>query len=228
MYRVRNLILIALLTFTGLLLAQTSAPPSRQPGGTDPASGSVNPAPQSSLIRILTPVAGQQLNVNFVNVRFELTNPAAYAGTPNFLVQLDGNDPVRTSTTSQNFTGLAPGVHSVTVQLVDANDTPIQGARSVVQFKVAQQAAPASQGPGASLASPDHEQSSAQLLLASYAPQQQPAPAESAQGQQPVSPQQQDDNARALPKSGSPLPLISVIGFGILVGGIVSAMKTRS
>lgn len=31
-----------------------------------------------------------------------------------------------------------------------------------------------------------------------------------------------------LPKAGSPLPLISVIGFGILVGGIVSAMKTRS
>jgi hypothetical protein len=31
-----------------------------------------------------------------------------------------------------------------------------------------------------------------------------------------------------LPKASSPLPLISVIGFGILVGGIVSAMKTRS
>jgi hypothetical protein len=31
-----------------------------------------------------------------------------------------------------------------------------------------------------------------------------------------------------LPPASSPLPLISVIGFGVLVGGIISAMKTRS
>ena len=38
------------------------------------------------------------------------------------------------------------------------------------------------------------------------------------------------DKARreALPETGSVLPLLSVIGFGVLVGGIASAMKTRS
>lgn len=30
-----------------------------------------------------------------------------------------------------------------------------------------------------------------------------------------------------LPSSGSSLPLLSVIGFGVLVGGIASALKTR-
>ncbi|HEU5399861.1 MAG TPA: hypothetical protein VFU86_00815 [Terriglobales bacterium] len=36
----------------------------------------------------------------------------------------------------------------------------------------------------------------------------------------------QDDSN--LPPASSPLPLISVIGFGVLVGGVISAMKTRS
>jgi LPXTG-motif cell wall-anchored protein len=30
-----------------------------------------------------------------------------------------------------------------------------------------------------------------------------------------------------LPATGSSLPLLSVIGFGVLVGGIASALKTR-
>ena len=34
--------------------------------------------------------------------------------------------------------------------------------------------------------------------------------------------------AEALPETGSVLPLLSLIGFGVLVGGIASAMKTRS
>lgn len=214
MNRARYLVLVALLTITGLAAgAQTTAPPSRQPGGTDPTAGTVNAQPQSQLLRILTPVASQKLNSNAITVRFEMTNPAAYAGTPNFLVQLDGADPVRTSTTSQTFTGLSSGTHSVTVILVDANDTPIPGGRASVQFAVApQNAQPAStQGASASQGGPSDPRS---LDLAGYTFQK-PDP----------------DRASAdadLPKASSPLPLISVIGFGILVGGIVSAMKTRS
>jgi hypothetical protein len=33
--------------------------------------------------------------------------------------------------------------------------------------------------------------------------------------------------AQALPSSAGALPLLSVIGFGVLLGGIASAMKTR-
>jgi hypothetical protein len=33
--------------------------------------------------------------------------------------------------------------------------------------------------------------------------------------------------ARQLPEGGSELPLLSVVGMGILSGGVLSAMKTR-
>jgi hypothetical protein len=167
----------------------------------------VNPEPQSQLLRILTPVASQQFSNNAITVRFELLNPAAYAGTPNFLVQLDGTEPVRTTSTEQNFTGLATGVHSITVVLVDANDSPIPGGRASVQFTVAPQTAQ----PGSQTSMPADEEAR-KLKLGGY------------QFQKP-DPQSADPD---LPKASSPLPLISVIGFGILVGGIVSALKTRS
>lgn len=209
MKRARYLVLGAVLTITGLAGAQT-APPSRQPGGTDPTSATVNGAPQSRLLRILTPVANQTLSTNAVTVRFQLVNQGASAGTPNFLVQLDGNDPVRTSMTEQTFSGLAPGAHSVTVSLVDANNTPIPGGHAVEQFAVAPQNGAPATSQGATPPRADKRD----LHLGSYNFQK-PDPA-------------QDSADSDLPDANSPLPLLSVIGFGILVGGIVSAMKTRS
>lgn len=206
MGRFEKLVLIAVLTFTQLAFCQTgSAPLSRQPGGTAPEGGTVNPAPQSSLLRILTPVASQKLSDNFTTVRFELINPAAYAGTPNYLIQMDGGDPVSTSQTQQPFTGLSAGAHTVTVQLVDANGTPVPGGRAAVQFFVA---APKSGGSASSTAG-------SQLNTGSATSQQ----AEAAS---------QDTGDSNLPPASSSLPLVSIIGFGILVGGIISAMKTRS
>lgn len=204
----RYLVLGAVLTITALTGGQASAPPSRQPGRTDPASGTVNPTPQSQLLRILTPVASQQFSNNAITVRFELVSPAAYAGTPNFLVQLDGTEPVRTTSTEQNFTGLATGVHNITVLLVDGNDSPIPGGRASVQFTITPQTAQ----PGSQTSVPASEEAR-KLKLGGYQFQK-PDPTQSAEPD--------------LPKASSPLPLISVIGFGILVGGIVSALKTRS
>lgn len=204
MTRARNLVLIALLTFTLSTFGQTNAPPSREPGGTNPSAGSVNPVPQSALLRILTPVNNERLNTNAITVRFQLTTPTATPGTPNFLVQLDGRTATRTTFTSQTFTGLAPGLHSVMVRLVDANGTPVQGGEAVVQFVVA----PQNGSPQGATAT-----NSSSLELAGFKFQQ-PSPEEAA--------------SQDLPQSGSPLPLISLIGFGILVGGIVSAMKNRT
>ncbi len=213
MGRATKYILIALLTFTLFAGAQTtSAPPSREPGGTSPASGTVNPTPQSALIRILTPVASQKLTNNMTTVRFELTNPAAVPGTPNYLVQLDGSDPITTSQTQQVFTGLSTGAHTVTVELVDANGAPIQGGRAAVQFFVAPlPAQPATKTPGGvANAAPSRE-----LKIAGF----------KFQRPDPAMLNKDDSN---LPPASSPLPLISIIGFGVLVGGLVSAMKTRS
>jgi len=197
MIRGTKLILIAVLTITQFALCQTgSVPLSRQPGGSAAEAGPANPAPQSTPIRILTPVSSSKLADNFTTVRFELIDPTAYTGTPNFLVQMDGNDPITTSQTQQAFTGLASGTHTVTVQMVDANQTPVPSGRAATQFFVA----PATTKPAAN------------------------APAGTATTSGP-SEQLDDPN---LPTASSPLPLISIIGFGILVGGIVSAMKTRS
>lgn len=214
MGRATKFILIALLTFTLFAGAQTaSAPPSREPGGTTPGAGTVNPAPQSALIRILTPVASQKLTNNMTTVRFELTNPAAVPGTPNYLVQMDGDDPITTSQTQQVFTGLSAGAHTVTIELVDANGAPIQGGRAAVQFFVAPQSAQlGTKTPGGTA---NTTPSKRELKIAGF----------KFQRPDPASLNQDESN---LPPASSPLPLISIIGFGVLVGGIVSAMKTRS
>jgi hypothetical protein len=118
-----------------------------------------------------------------------MANPGAIPTAPNFVVQLDNRDPVTTTSTSVDFTGLTPGPHTVTVQLVDANNTPIAGSQTLVHFTILQ---PVAQGnaPRAALDPAAQHESS-------------------------------------LPHARTTLPLLSVIGFGVLVGGIVSAMRTR-
>jgi hypothetical protein len=160
------------------------------------------PTPGTTGIRVLAPKSGQQFGTNIVPVRFELTNPRAVAATsPNFSLQMDSTDPVTTSTTEYTFTGLAPGNHQLTIRLMDANQTPVAGTQVVVPFTVAQQ--------GAQPAAPRSQ----------ISPLNPPA-------YMPTSYLAMDDSD-GLPNSGSALPLLSVIGFGVLVGGIATAMKTR-
>jgi hypothetical protein len=160
------------------------------------------PTPGTTGIRVLAPKSGQQFGTNIVPVRFELTNPRGVAATsPSFSLQMDSTDPVTTATTEYTFTGLAAGSHQLTIQLIDANQTPVAGTQVVVPFTVAQQ--------GAQSANPRSQMS----------PLNPPA-------YMPTSYLAMDDND-ALPNSGSALPLLSVIGFGVLVGGIATAMKTR-
>lgn len=169
--------------------------------------GSVIGAPQPSTtnVRVLSPRPGQKLSVNFVTVRYELTNrKAVAASSPNFQLQLDNTDPVTTSTFEHNFEGLTPGQHRVVVQLVDANETPVAGARAEVQFTVV---APAGR-PRSEL-----EGSIQQASLQT--------------GDTAAVASEQAAEAEPLPQTGSALPTLSIIGFGILVGGIVSAMRTR-
>ncbi len=139
-----------------------------------------NGTASDALLQISQPPAGAKLAQTFVSVQYQLTNPTiVQAGSPNFQVQLDNQDPVTTAQTSQDFTGLTPGVHTVTVRLVDANGVPVAGAAATVKFTIVNPAP--------------------QLAFSNV----------------------------VLPSGGSPLPLLSVIGFGVLVGGLFSAMRTR-
>jgi hypothetical protein len=187
-------ICIAVILAMATLLATAQTVPS-QNNGTAPAAG-----PQAS-VSILKPVAGEKLRQNSVTVTFSLTNPAASAsGTPNFQLRIDSQDVVTTTSTDYTFNGLTPGPHTVTVQLVDANGTPVAGGQAVVKFTVLRDSA-RMRGPQAIAAA-------LRLDPATIRIQNQPEPAQMA-------------------RPAGTLPLLSVIGFGVLLGGIASAMKTR-
>jgi hypothetical protein len=170
MFRLKFAIILALMALGALVAAQTA-----------PQGNTANNPATGSLVQITQPPAGAKLAQTFVSVQYQITNPGvAAASSPNFRVQLDGQDPVMTTSTSQDFTGLTPGQHTVTVQLVDANNTPVPGGGATVKFIIVN-----------------------------------PTP-------------QSELVARVLPSGSSPLPLLSVIGFGVLLGGVVSALRTRS
>jgi hypothetical protein len=137
-----------------------------------------------------------------------LVNPtASAASSPNFKIQLDSNDPVTTTTSQQSFTGLTPGSHVVTVQLVDANGTLIPNSQAQVQFTVM----PTTQNGGAA------PQSGTQGVST-------PAPQAKATIAPGVTAESHEDS---LPPASSSLPILSIVGFGVLVGGVISAMRTR-
>jgi len=196
-------IILSLVTCVPAVIKAQSTPPNQAQPGTDSA--------QTATIKIVSPKSGEKLKDAYVNVKFELINPRAAAGSPNFRVQLDDGDPVLTTTTEHTFTGLSAGSHTVTVTLVDANETPIAGSRAEVRF-VMLAPAPAtgteSVSDGQADVLPPAAPARPRVLLAST------GGSRSQQGED-------------LPASGSALPLLSVIGFGVLLGGIASALKTR-
>lgn len=188
-----KLVLLACFAVGAVAAQQGSQPSQANPSVTATNPAAVNASPQSLLVRILTPVASEKLNTSYVDVSYELVNPGVSGTAPNFLVQLDGRDPITTKDTEYTFTGLTPGQHSVVVELVDANGTPVTGGRSAVVFFVGEDG---NQRPGTrpSGTNPNGTGANADAEL---------APASSA------------------------LPLLSVIGFGVLLGGIVSALRAR-
>ncbi len=147
-------------------------------------------------VRIVSPKPGDKLVNNFVEVRYEIAAAVSASGSPTFRVRLDGQDPVTTTDLSHTFTSLTPGAHTVTVEVVDANGTPISGSVAQIQFSV---------------------------ITGQSAPNRLRRPSskiKNAGEYQPVAWQQEE-----LPQTGSALPLLSVIGLGVLIGGLASALK---
>lgn len=212
MLTVRLTLVFALMVgLTGLAAAQVA--------GTTPVP-TPGTAPAAMNLRIVSPKNNQRIAVDFVNVRYQLTNPAAAANTlPTFQVQLDGADPVRTSSTDHTFTGLTPGAHTIAVELVDANNTPVAGTRTEVHFVVGSER-PTPSPTGAALR--DDE---VRLHLVNVS--MQTASSDTTDRTTPEKPASAGNDTDGLPPTGSALPLLSIIGFGVLVGGIASALKTR-
>src|SRR5437660_7991402 len=104
MLRFKFAIILAVVALGALI-----APYAAGQNGGDQGSAASGP-----LLQITQPPAGAKLAQTFVSVQYQITNPTiASAGSPNFKVQLDNQDAVTTTSTSQDFTGLTVGAHSV-------------------------------------------------------------------------------------------------------------------
>ena len=166
----------------------------------------------SENLRITSPTLGERIGNTQVTVQYEITNRGADAApSPTYRVQLDGRDPAETLDTSYSFSGLAPGAHSITVQLVDANHNPIQGSRAIVHFKTY---TPDGNPPGAT-AKPGGSAGAPPQITGTLTP---PAVVKATL---PL------PSGTELPNAGGELPLLSLVGFGVLFGGAVSAMRSR-
>ncbi len=157
------------------------------------------PAPAGA-VRIVAPKSGDKLVNDFVEVRYEMAAAVSAASSPTFRVRLDSGDPIITTDLSHTFTGLSAGMHTVTVELVDANGTSIGGSLAQIQFSV---------------------------VTGQNAPTRLPRPSskiQNASAYQQVALHTAEDRGE-LPQSGSNLPLLSVIGLGVLIGGLASALK---
>ncbi|GAC1644937.1 MAG: hypothetical protein NVS9B15_02300 [Acidobacteriaceae bacterium] len=97
----------------------------------------ITAAPNSAL-QILAPKPGEKVTNDSVTIRYALRAAATVQSIPTFQLRLDANDVIQVADTSYTFTGLQLGSHSVTIQVVDANGTPVPNAESQVQFTIVQ------------------------------------------------------------------------------------------
>ena len=197
---------VVLFLMTLPVTAQTSngAPANPSQQSSSPAQQNIMAA--SNSLRILSPTVGQKIGSTSIDVRYELTNTSADAApSPNYRLQLDQRDPVETLDTEYNFTGLAPGGHTLTIELVDANHTPITGSQVVVHFNTFT--------PGVTGSTSSQPQNTGELMRPQIVKAKLPLPAAAPADQ--------------LPNAGGELPLLAMVGFGVLVGGVISALRTR-
>jgi hypothetical protein len=204
MKKIRRMILFTIFA-TALGLSQNQSSPVQ--AAPAQAAPTVSPEAQLAAIRILAPIADQTLAGNSVDLRFEVVRPPL-GSEPSFLVQIDDASPIKTSETSYTFSGVQAGIHSVRVTLMDVNNSPAPGGLATVQFNV-----PTS----SQFAHTDNSR------VARHRPTQ--AISGAAPGA-PIPPELRADGDISFPMAGSPLPLLSLIGFGLLIGGATQTMRT--
>jgi hypothetical protein len=168
----------------------------------------------SSAIKILSPKADEKIGSSALSAKYELLSDAVSAsGSPNYRLQLDARDPVETTSTEHSFSGLSDGNHVLTVELIDANGTPIIGSQTEVHFTTSNQPAAGTQQP-----------QQPQQAQPPQGPRAELQPPSLHKASLPLPPGSGSDE---LPSAGGELPLLSMVGFGVLVGGVISAMRTR-
>src|SRR4051812_35348547 len=171
-------------------------------GQTSAPGAPAGPTTPASAVQIVAPKPGARLTTNFVQVQYDIANASSASSSPTFRLRLDARDPVDTTDTSYTFTGLTPGPHSVSITVVDANGTPVTGTQSEIRFAVLPSAAAPSSAPPS--------QNPGSLTAFNLVPRAEAASLE-----------MQSEPEDFI----SPLMLLLA---GVIVGGVISALRTRS
>jgi hypothetical protein len=176
-------------------------------GAQNPGSANSGTAPNHAttrrVIHIVSPTSGENLEGTSVSVRYQVSPTKRTPTHPTmFRIQMDSQPPVQTAETMHMFESLTPGSHDVTVELLDSRNRAITSSLAKASFVC--------QAP---------ETNSAELVV------------------EPMLPPSLQKVAMFLPQAAAPIdpgdgsgemPLLSVIGLGVLIGGMVSAMRTRA
>ncbi len=183
-----------------LVLASISMAFSQDARNTSQAA-SARPATRAKAIHILSPETDQTVEGTSVAVRYQISAHRRSSARPvNFRIQLDSQPPVETLDTSYTFDNVAPGPHAVSVEVTDAKHHPIAASQAISSFVVT------ALEPNPVVVEPMLPPTLQKVAM--FLPQA-AAPLESGD-------------------AGGEMPLLSAIGLGVLVGGMVSAMKTRA
>ncbi|HLH06695.1 MAG TPA: hypothetical protein VKW78_05635 [Terriglobales bacterium] len=157
---------------------------------------------KAARVQILSPAPGTTITGSSLMVQLETSSLPPRHEPATFQIQLDSASPVLTSNTHYTFDQLAPGRHTLTVSLLTPKGSVVKGPHAVAEFSSAlPELSPAADVAVKSMMPPTLQK------VAMFLPK-------------PTAPLEPPDG------SGE-MPLLSVIGLGVLVGGMVSAMKTR-
>jgi hypothetical protein len=173
-----------------------------QGSGNIPSKATAKRTP-AHVVHIVSPESGQNVEAASVSIRYEVSSTKRTLARPaTFRIQMDSQPPVQTNDTTYTFDSLTSGPHDVTVELLDSKNRPITASLAKTSFVC-----------------DTPEANSGELVV------------------EPMLPPTLQKVAMFLPQAAAPIdpgdgsgemPLLSVIGLGVLVGGMVSAMKTRT
>jgi hypothetical protein len=149
-----------------------------------------------------------------VDLQFEVVPPAQSGQLP-MLVQLAPSDGLASGDAASTFSELQPGEHTARVTLLDSHNRPLRGGSATVRLNVRE---------AAKAAAPNATAGSDASRIEPATPQE----LRGAEPGLPVPPElQSQPDQEELPVSTAPLPIVSFIGFALLIGGTISAMRAH-
>lgn len=88
-------------------------------------------------LKIVLPRPGEHIPGTFVTVKYEVNSPKGTSSNlTTFELKLDGREGVQTIDHEHTFTGLSEGAHTVSIDVLDKEGSPVSGTHSTIDFIV--------------------------------------------------------------------------------------------